>query len=121
MNIVIIDYANIHPDAEFPWLKTSKDHRWSQHPNHGPAAIVEDCWRAHVLVTVATAIDAATIEGLPKLAYVVEASDSPLTDRNAAQARGIEIISLKDSASLAPAALCQRIVDELDALIERTG
>ena len=121
MNIVVVDYANIHPDAEFPWLKTSKEYRWSQHPAHGPAEMVEDCWRAHVLVTVATSIDADTLAGLPKLAYVIEASERALVDRAAAVARDIEILSLAGAATLSPEALCQKIVDELDALIERVG
>jgi hypothetical protein len=121
MNIVVVDYANIHPDAEFPWLKTRKEYRWSQHPHHGPAEIREDCWRAHVLVTVATIIDAETIAALPKLAFVIEAGNQALTDREAVAARGIGIISLSDAGSLTPQALCQRIADELDALIERVG
>jgi glycerate dehydrogenase len=121
MNIVVIDYANIHPDAEFPWLKTRQEYRWSQHPHHGPAEIREDCWRAHVLVTVATPIDAETIAALPKLAYVIEVSDRGLVDRAAAAARDIEVIPLVGAEALTPVALCQRIVDELDALIGRAS
>ena len=121
MNIVVVDYANIHPDAEFPWLKTSKEYRWSQHPTHGPAEMREDCWRAHVLVTVATPIDADTLAGLPKVAYVIEAGNRALVDRAAAAARGIEIISLPDVAASTPESACQQIADALDALIERVG
>jgi phosphoglycerate dehydrogenase-like enzyme len=121
MNIAVVDYASIHPEAEFPWLKTTQEYRWAQYPAHDPAAVREDCWRAHVLVTVACPIDAETIAALPKLAYVIVASERRLVDEAAAKARGIEVIALADAAALAPAALCQKIVDELDALIASAG
>lgn len=120
MNIVVVDYANIDPEAEFPWLKTSEEYRWSQYPAHDPASVREDCWRAHALVTVACPIDAETIAALPKLAYVIVASERQLVDEAAAQARGIEVIALAEASKLAPAVVCQKIVDELDAIIART-
>jgi phosphoglycerate dehydrogenase-like enzyme len=120
MNIAVVDYARIAPEAEFPLLKTARDYRWSQYPALDPAGVRADCWRAHILVTVACPIDGATIAALPMLAYVLEAGER-LVDADAARARGIEVISLADARSLAPAALCQRIVDELDALIARAG
>jgi phosphoglycerate dehydrogenase-like enzyme len=121
VNIVVVDYARIAPDADFPLLKTTADYRWSQHPAHDPAKVREDCWRAHVLVTVACPIDAETIAALPKLAYVIVASDRRLVDEAAAKARGIEVITLADAGALAPAALCQKIVDGLDAIIADAG
>lgn len=119
MNIAVVDYARIAPDADFPLLKTTKEYRWSQYPALDPAGVREDCWRAHALVTCACPIDAETIAALPKLAYVIVASGERLVDEAAAQARGIEVIVLAEAAALAPAALCRRIVDELDALIAR--
>jgi phosphoglycerate dehydrogenase-like enzyme len=119
MNIAVVDYARIAPDAEFPLLKTTREYRWSQYPALDPAGVREDCWRAHALVTVACPIDAETIAALPKLAYVIVASGDALVDEAAARTRGVEVIALKDAATLAPPALCQRIVDELDALIAR--
>lgn len=121
MNIAVVDYARIAPDAEFPLLKTAADYRWSQYPALDPAGVREDCWRAHVLVTVACPIDAETIGALPKLAGVIVAGADAVVDRQAAQARGIEVITLADAASLPPAALCQRIVDALDAFIAAAG
>ncbi len=119
VNIAVVDYARIAPDADFPLLKTNREYRWAQFPALDPAGVREDCWRAHVLVTMACPIDAETIAALPKLAYVLVASDKALVDEPAARARGIGIITLADAPALAPAALCQRIVDELDALIAR--
>lgn len=119
MNIAVVDYARIAPDADFPLLKTTKEYRWSQYPALDPAGVREDCWRAHVLVTMACPIDAHTIAALPKLAYVIVASGEALVDEAAARARGIEVIALADAAALPPPALCQRIVEELDALIAR--
>jgi phosphoglycerate dehydrogenase-like enzyme len=117
MNIAIVDYARIAADADFPLLKTTLDYRWSQYPALDPARVLEDCWRTHVLVTVACPISAETLAGLPKLEYVIIASDERgLVDDAAAAARGIRIVRIPGTASLAPAALCQAIVDELDAL-----
>jgi len=121
MNITVVDYARIHPQAEFPLLETSDDYRWSQYPALDPAGVREDCWRAHVLVTVACPIDAETIAALPKLAYVIVAGGERLVDEAAARARRIEVITLADAAALAPAELCQRIVNELDGIVARAG
>lgn len=119
MNIAVVDYRRIAPDADFPLLKTTREYRWSQYPELDPTGVREDCWRAHVVVTAGCPIDAETIAALPKLAYVMVASDKPLVDEAAARARGIEIIALAGAPALEPAVLCQRIVDELDALMAR--
>jgi len=117
MNIAVVDYARIDPEAEFPWLSTKKEHRWTQFPLLDGPGMVVDCWRAHVLVTVAATIDAATIDKLPMLQYVIVAGDAPnLVDESAAKARGIRVSQVDASGSAAER--CQRIVDTLDALIE---
>jgi len=122
LNIAVVDYARIAPDADFPLPKTAADYRWSQHPALDPAGVRADCWRAHVLVTVACPIDAETIAALPKLAYVIVAGgDVNLVDQAAAAARGIELIYTPEAAALTPAALCQKIVDELDRIIVNVG
>ncbi len=117
MNIAIVDYARIAPDAEFPLLKTDVDYRWSQYPALDARGVREDCWRAHVLVTVATPLDAETIAVLPKLEYVIIAgTDATLVDAEAARARGIQVAHIPEAGTATPAALCQAVVDMLDAL-----
>lgn len=117
MNIAVVDYARIAPDAEFPWLQTKKEHRWTQFPMLDGPGMVSDCWRAHVLVSVAAPIDAATIDKLPMLQYVIVAGEnSNLVDIEAAKARGIRVSQVDARGSTAER--CQRIVDTLDALIE---
>lgn len=119
MNIAVVDYARIAPDADFPLLKSTLEYRWSQYPALDARGVREDCWRAHVLVTVATPIDAETIAALPKLEYVIIAgADGTLVDAEAARARAIQVAHVPDAAALAPSALCQTVVDMLDALAE---
>lgn len=116
MNIAIVDYARIAPDADFPLLETERDYRWTQFPLLDAAGVREDCWRAHILVTRGTTIDADTIAALPMLQYVVIAGDDiGLVDLPAAQARGIKVGRISGGGS--PAELCRRIVDALDAII----
>lgn len=116
MNIAIVDYARIAPDAEFPLLKTERDYRWTQHPQLDAQGVRGDCWRAHILVTRATPIDADTIAALPMLQYVViSGADTSLVDLPAARARGVKVGQISDSGT--PAEQCQRIVDALDAII----
>lgn len=117
MNIAVVDYARIAPDAEFPLLKTTRDYRWAQYPALDPAGVRADCWRAHALVTLACPIDGETIAALPKLSYVIVASGESLVDEAAAKARGIQVIRLAEAPTLTPPALCQRIVDELEAIL----
>lgn len=117
MNIAVVDYARIAPDADFPLLKTAREYRWSQYPLLDPAGVRTDCWRTHVIVTVATPIDAATIAALPLLRYVIVAGeDTGIVDSSAAQARDIQVGAVAPGGT--PAERCARIVATLDALIE---
>jgi lactate dehydrogenase-like 2-hydroxyacid dehydrogenase len=117
MNIAILDYARIAPDAEFPLLKTACEYRWTQYPLLDTQGVRIDCWRTHVLVTIATPIDAATIAALPLLRDVMLAGDNAnLVDMGAVDRRGIRVSQV--AADGTPAQRCQRIVEALDALIE---
>jgi hypothetical protein len=80
LNIAVVDYARIAPEAKFPLLRTAVDYRWAQYPPLEPAGVRENCWRAHALVTVACPIDAEAVAALPKLAYVIVAGGQSLVD-----------------------------------------
>ena len=114
MNVAVLDAARLPPGVQFPPLKAAK-YGWQEYPRLTEGEIAENCWRAHVILTLSTPLDAATLAALPMLKLVIEACDG-LVDLEAAAARGVAVARLPSG--LEGGSLCHEAVETIDAFLE---
>ena len=124
MNIVVLDFARLAGEPDFPPVDLNK-FGWLQYLETPAAELGERCWRSDVVVTIATPIDAQALEGMIKLRLVVVADDrDDLVDLAAAQARGIQVCKVPGArpadASNAQR-VCNAVIDTINAFIGGTA
>jgi lactate dehydrogenase-like 2-hydroxyacid dehydrogenase len=120
MNVVVVDGARLAGEVDFPMLDLPK-FGWQQYPELQPEELVERCWRADIIVTVATPIDQAVIDKAFKLKLIaVAGEDASLVDTDAASARGITVVTvpgMKPDDPVGSQALCDRVVENINRFI----
>ena len=120
IKIVVLDAARLPAGVDFPPLAAEK-YGWEQYPQLAEDDIAERCWRADIVVTLGSAIEAASLEKMIKLGLLICAGDAcGRVDQVAATGRGIEILAFPDAPldSVAGAqTLCQRISAAIDYYI----
>ena len=121
MNIVVIDYACIAGEADFPPLSLDR-YGWEQFPGLSGAAIAERGWRADVIVTCGTPLTASELNGLGKLRLVVVAGDDVrMVDQAALRARNIALAHVPGLHAEDPVSapdLCRIVVENIEAFIQ---
>ncbi len=120
MNIVVLDYACLPSGVDFPPLALDR-YGWEQYPRLPAGEVTERCWRADVIVTLATPVSAAQLKQLGKLKLIVAGAREPaLTDLAAAQERGIAVRTVAlpqgDDASAAEGT-CREVVANIEAFL----
>ena len=123
MNVVVIDGARLAGDADFPELALPK-FGWQQYPQLPEAEVPERCWRADVIVSVATPVDQATIDKAFKLKLIAVAGDAyGHIDLDAAKARGIKVCHVPGADPANPGQagrICAEVVANIDAFLAGT-
>lgn len=91
MKVVVVDYERLAGAPEFPLLEVDR-FGWEQYVGLEPAEAVERCWRADVVVTVATPLGERELAAMHKLLLVAVAGPvRGLVDLAAAQRRGVSV------------------------------
>ena len=120
MNVYVIDSGRLAGEADFPMLDLPK-FGWQQFPELAPEEVGERCWRADVLVTVATPVDRATIDQAFKLKLIAVAGMSvDHVDLDAARERGIQVCNVPglDPADHASSQeICFEVVENIHAFL----
>ncbi len=120
MNIVVVDAGHLAGEADFPEVALQK-YGWQQYPQLAPEEVIERCWRADVIVSVNTPIDAAAIDKAFKLQLIIAAGDNHAhIDREAGRPRGITVCHVPGLDPADPAntaVICREVIDTINAFI----
>lgn len=120
MNVVVTDSARLAGEADFPMLDLPK-FGWQQFPELTTEQAVEECWRADVIISVATPIDRAVIDKAFKLKLIaVAGDDTSHIDEEACRERGIEIRNVPGADPADAAAtdrICAAVVENINGFI----
>jgi phosphoglycerate dehydrogenase-like enzyme len=111
MNVVVVDGARLAGEVDFPMLELPK-FGWQQYPELPPDELAERCWRADIIVTVATPFKLKLI--------AVAGEDASLVDAQAAAARGITVLAVPGMKPDDPAvsqAIADRVVENINRFI----
>ena len=121
MKVVVVDSARLGAEAEFPPLAADK-FGWEQFPALDGEELAERCWRAHVVVTVATPLDAQAMERMTMLSLVVVAGEAAgHVDLDAARAAGVAVCHVPDADPADPTKaqhICDEVVANIDAFMD---
>ena len=94
MNIVLVDSGQLVGEPEFPAINLPK-FAWLEYVALQANEIDERCWRADVIVSTNTPINAKAIEEIYKLKLIVAAGDnSQHIDKAAAKERGVIVCNI---------------------------
>lgn len=121
MNVVVTDSARLAGEADFPMLDLPK-FGWQQFPKLTTEQAVEECWRADIIITVATPIDRTVIDKAFKLRLIAVAGDNTdHIDKEACAERGIEIVNIPgaDPSNAAETDhICNTLVEKINGFIK---
>lgn len=94
MNIVLVDSGQLEGMPEFPPIDLPK-FAWLEYVDLPPEEIEERCWRADVIVSTNTQINAAVIKDSYKLKLIIAAGDSTEhIDKATAKERGVIVCNV---------------------------
>ncbi|MCP3661375.1 MAG: hypothetical protein GY696_02590 [Gammaproteobacteria bacterium] len=120
MKVVVVDAGNLSGEPHFPSLNLPK-YGWVEYPFQTPVEAAENCWRTDVIITVKMPIDKMILDKAIKLRVVVIMSgDEGLVDREAVDARGIQVIQVAGFDTSDPEQAlkaCRRVMTRLNAMI----
>lgn len=109
--------AHLKGEADFPMLDLPK-FGWQQYPALSAEEVAERCWRADIIVTVATPIDSEVIDKTLKLKLIAVAGvDDSIVDKAATAARGITVMTvpgMRPEDALSSQAICDRVVENIN-------
>ena len=120
IKVVVVDSAQLPAGVEFPPLEAAK-YGWEQYPALTGEDIAERCWRADIVVALASAIELTALEKMPRLKLLIVAAEAcrPL-DQNAVQKCGVELLTFPSAQCRESAGaqdLCRRIAQAIDYYI----
>jgi len=94
MNIVLVDSAQLKGAPEFPPINLPK-FAWLEYVDLAAEEIEERCWRADVIVSTKTPIDANTIKETYKLKLIIAAGENfDHIDIATAKQRGVVVCNV---------------------------
>ena len=129
VKIVVVGSAQLPSGVEFPPLEAPK-YGWEQCPRLAGAELVERCWRAEIVVLLASniVVDRAMLDRMPRLQLLITVGDAAgRLDQGAASEQGVELLAFPDALASEPGGaqeLCSRIVRAIDhylGSLERGG
>jgi len=122
MNIVLVDSGQLEEAPEFPPINLPK-FAWLEYVELAAEEIEERCWRADVIISTNTPIDAKTIKNSYKLKLIIAAGENiDHIDVAAAKKRDIMVCNVpsltannvKDSQTIA-----NKVVDNIHAWLNQ--
>ncbi len=119
MNIVIVDAKRLPPGAEFPELKSLR-FGWEQYGEVAPEDIAQRCWRADIVVSLATPLTEPQLTGMEKLKLIVlPVGADRLMDLATAQRRGVKVCTVAGDwkTPAGASAWCQAVIDTIDGFM----
>ena len=119
MNIVILDTKQLPPGTEFPEIKAIR-YGWEQYGEIAPEEIAQRCWRADIVVSLATPLTEPQLAGMEKLKLIVlPVGADRLVDIDAVQRRGVKVCAVAgDWKTPAGASVwCQAVADTIDSFM----
>lgn len=120
MNVVVVDGGALSPQADFPPLALDK-FGWQQFVRLDDNELAERCWRSDVIVSVATPIDRAVIDGAFKLKLIVAAGERvDHIDLEAARKRNITVCNIpgmSPSGAAEDQRLCEQVIETINSYI----
>lgn len=120
IKIVVLDGARLPEGVDFPPLEVDK-YGWEQYPQLAPEELAERCWRADIVVSLGTAIDAPALEKMMKIGLLICAGEAcSHIDQEVVRIRGIELLAFldEDFRSVEGAQdLCNRVSSAIDHYI----
>ena len=117
IKVVVLDCGRLPSGVEFPPLRVDK-YGWEQYPQLDGDDIADRCWRADVVVTLATPIDDRALEKMSRVGLLICAGEACMrTDQTAVLARGIELLAFPE-AQYASTATAQDLCDRVSAAID---
>lgn len=112
IKVVVLDAARLPAGVDFPPLETAK-YGWEQYPQLNDEEIAQRCWRADIVVTLGTAIDASALGKMVKIGLLICAGSAcARVDQSAVAARGVELLAFSDADFTSVTAaqdLCNRV------------
>jgi lactate dehydrogenase-like 2-hydroxyacid dehydrogenase len=121
MNIVMVDSGQLTGDPDFPEINLPK-FGWSQFVALKSEEIDERCWRADIIVSTNTPINAEVIKESFKLKLIIAAGDkTDHIDKAAANERGIIICNvpgLTGDSSQNAQKIANQVVDNINRWLD---
>ncbi len=122
MNIVMLDSGQLAGDVDFPEVKLPK-FGWSQFVALPAEEVDERCWRADIIVSTHTPVNAQVIKESFKLKLIVAAGDNTNhIDKPAAKQRGIIICNvpgLTGDNTTDAQTICEQVVTNINAWLDQ--
>ena len=120
IKVVVLDCGRLPAGVDFPPLRVDK-YGWEQYPQLSADDIADRCWRADIVVTLATPIDEPALEQMSRLGLLICVGEAcAQLDQAGALARGIELLAFPDvqySSTATAQDLCDRVSAAIDHYI----
>jgi phosphoglycerate dehydrogenase-like enzyme len=120
IKVVVLDSGRLPAGVDFPPLQIDK-YGWEQYPQLNSDEIADRCWRADIVVTLASRIDGAVLEKMSRVGLLICAGEAcSRVDQTAAFASGVELLVFPEAeySSIASAQdLCDRVCAAIDHYI----
>ena len=117
---VVVDGAQLPAGVDFPPLDAA-NYGWEQYPALTEEDISERCWRADIVVALATPIEQTTVEKMPRLKLLIAAGEACRhLQQDALQQYGVELLTFPSAQcreSAEAEGLCGRISQAVDQFI----
>jgi lactate dehydrogenase-like 2-hydroxyacid dehydrogenase len=117
IKVVVVDGAQLPAGVDFPPLEAAK-YGWEQYPALADDDIAERCWRAAIVVALATAIDLTALEKMPRLKLLILAGEAwDGVNHDALEEYGVSLLTfpaLHCGHSAEAEHLCQHILQAMD-------
>ena len=122
MNIVLVDSGQLIGQPEFEPINLPK-FAWLEYVELPSDEVAERCWRADVIISTNTPINAEVIEDTYKLKLIIAAGDnSDHIDKVAAKKRGVTICNTPNLSADSPEdaqKIANQIVDNIHAWLDK--
>ena len=120
IKVVVVDGAQLPAGVDFPPLDAAK-YGWEQYPALTEEDIAERCWRADIVVALATPIEQTTLEKMPRLKLLIAAGEACRhLQQDSLQQYGVELLTFPSAQCRESAGaedLCGRISQAVDQFI----
>ena len=96
IKVVVLDGGQLPDGVEFPPLQAEK-YGWEQYTSSAREELAGRCWKADILVSLATPIERELLEKMHRLKLVITAGEScEKLDQMAAREQRVELLAYPD-------------------------